>query len=258
MWVDLREPAIVTSLIAAAISALSLGVVALRGAWIERNSAYFGAFASGALIATAILHLLPEAMNWNPMAPLCALGGYVFLYVLRTLSDGEQAEGRKLSAAGPVIGIGMHSFLDGLVYSVSFAASFFTGVVTSIGLVLHKFTEGVILFILLRNARVGKLTSFGIAFLFASLLTPAGAILSNAFIDRIDNAALGAGLAASAGALIFVGATHLAGQQMDSVKPTNRMLSALFLLLGMMVSGGFLLVHDEVVHVEQHVEAHTQ
>ena len=50
------------------------------------------------------------------------------------------------------------------------------------------------------------------AFLAAAVTTPLGMVMSYPYISRIDNSLLGALLAFSAGALIYVGATHLLPQ----------------------------------------------
>lgn len=51
-----------------------------------------------------------------------------------------------------------------------------------------------------------------LAFFAAALTTPVGMLVSYPFISRIDKSVLGALLAFSAGALIYVGATHLLPQ----------------------------------------------
>ena len=48
-----------------------------------------------------------------------------------------------------MIGIGFHSFIDVLVYSITFTVSFFTGMLAASGMVLHEFPEGIITYLLL-------------------------------------------------------------------------------------------------------------
>lgn len=43
----------------------------------------------------------------------------------------------------PMLGVGLHSFLDGVIYSVTFNVSVFTGVLAAISMVLHEFPEGI-------------------------------------------------------------------------------------------------------------------
>jgi zinc transporter ZupT len=50
-----------------------------------------------------------------------------------------------------MVGIGIHSFIDGIIYSVTFSVSALTGTLVSIGMVMHEFPEGVFTYVLLRK-----------------------------------------------------------------------------------------------------------
>jgi zinc transporter ZupT len=41
-----------------------------------------------------------------------------------------------------MLGIGLHSFIDGFIYSITFSVSIFTGALAATGMVLHEFPEG--------------------------------------------------------------------------------------------------------------------
>jgi zinc transporter ZupT len=56
------------------------------------------------------------------------------------------------------------------------------------------------------------LVSLIFAFLAAALTTPLGMLISYPYISKIDDSLLGALLAFSAGAFVYVGATHLLPQ----------------------------------------------
>ncbi len=109
----------------------------------------------------------------------------------------------------PMLGIGFHSFIDGFVYSIAFTVSIFTGFLATAGMVLHEFPEGIITYLLLIRGgfKEGKAMIF--SFIAAALTTPLGMLVSYPFISEIDTPLLGCLLALSAGALIYVGATHL-------------------------------------------------
>jgi zinc and cadmium transporter len=85
-------------------------------------------------------------------------------------------------------------------------------VLTATGMVLHEFPEGIITYLLLIRGGFKERTSLLLAFLAAALTTPLGMVVSYPFISRIDQPLLGALLSFSAGALIYVGATHLLPQ----------------------------------------------
>ncbi len=112
----------------------------------------------------------------------------------------------------PTLGIGFHSFIDGFVYSIAFTVSVFTGFLATAGMVLHEFPEGIITYLLLVRGGFSERGSLLLAFLAAALSTPLGMLISYPLISEIDRPLLGALLAVSAGALVYVGATHLLPQ----------------------------------------------
>lgn len=112
----------------------------------------------------------------------------------------------------PMLGIGFHSFIDGFIYSITFTVSIFTGFLAATGMILHEFPEGIITYLLLIRAGFSEKSSFLLAFLSAAVTTPLGMIASYPYIRSIDQAFLGALLAFSSGALVYVGATHLLPQ----------------------------------------------
>jgi ZIP family zinc transporter/zinc and cadmium transporter len=111
-----------------------------------------------------------------------------------------------------MIGIGFHSFIDGVVYSITFSVSIFTGALAATGMVLHEFPEGIITYLLLLRGGFSEKSSLILAFLAASLSTPLGMLVSYPYISQIGQPLLGTLLALSAGALVYVGATHLLPQ----------------------------------------------
>jgi ZIP family zinc transporter len=78
------------------------------------------------------------------------------------------------------------------------------------------------------------------AFLAAALTTPAGTLLSFPVISRIDRSSLGVLLALSAGALLYVGATHLLPQ----AEHEPRRFSLLALAAGIAVAVGIVIAAD--------------
>ena len=131
-----------------------------------------------------------------------------------------------------MVGIGLHSLIDGVIYSVTFNVSVFTGVLAAIGMVLHEFPEGIVTFLLLERGGFSKKKSALYAFLAAGISTPLGTLVSYPFIDRIARPTLGILLAVSAGALVYVGASHL----LPEVEKENRRYSVISLAVGVLVA----------------------
>lgn len=137
----------------------------------------------------------------------------------------------------PMLGVGLHSFLDGVIYSVTFNVSVFTGVLAAIGMVLHEFPEGIVTFLLLKRGGFNKRKSTWYAFLAAAISTPLGTLFSFPVIERIDRSILGGLLGFSAGALVYVGATHL----LPAVERENKEYSLISMGAGILIAIAIVL-----------------
>lgn len=199
------------SLSAAVVTTIGIYVIRHFEGWGRKNSTYFACFAAGVLISVSFLHLVPKSLGMNDRAPLYLLAGYVFMHLFNRFITAYVCDKNPEFAIGlvPLLGIGFHSFLDGAVYSITFSVSVFTGILAAIGMVLHEFPEGIITYLLLIRGGAGAKQSLILAFLAAAASTPVGTLISYPMISRIEQSLLGALLSVSAGALIYVGATHL-------------------------------------------------
>ncbi len=206
--------ALATSLLAAIVT--SIGIYTIRNyvGWGQRNSAYFMCFAAGVLISASFLHIIPKSLSMNPSASIYLLVGFFSLHLFNRfitafVCQKDPEKERYRIGLVPMIGIGFHSLIDGFVYSIAFTVSIFTGFLATAGMVLHEFPEGIITYLLLLKGGFKERSAMVLAFLAAALTTPVGMLISYPIINEIDKPKLGALLSLSAGALIYVGATHL-------------------------------------------------
>lgn len=111
-----------TMSVAAAV-VTSLGIYAIRrfADWGHRNTAYFMCFAAGVLIAASFLHIIPKSLSLslNAHAPAWLLTGLLGMHVFNRFLTAfvcEKDPGGKDYALGllPMLGIGFHSFIDGM------------------------------------------------------------------------------------------------------------------------------------------------
>ena len=206
-------PPFIASLLAAFVTTTGLLIIRNFEGWAERNSVYFSSFAAGVLISVSFLHLIPKSFSMNDQAPVWLLAGYLLLHAVNRFITAYVCDKTQRAELGiglvPMLGIGLHSFIDGMVYSVTFTVSIFTGALAAAGMVLHEFPEGIVTYVLLLKGGFKKKTALLLAFLAAALTTPLGMLASYPFISRIDEPMLGNCLALSAGALVYVGASHL-------------------------------------------------
>jgi len=209
--------AFITSTMAAAVTSVGIYTIRHFQAWGRRNTTYFMCFAAGVLISASFLHMIPKALSMNPHASIYLLAGFLGLHLFNRFvtafvceRDPDKAE----YAIGvvPTLGIGFHSFIDGFIYSIAFTVSIFTGFLATAGMVLHEFPEGIITYLLLIRGGFGERAALILAFLAAALSTPLGMLVSYPLVTQIDRPTLGALLSLSAGALVYVGATHLLPQ----------------------------------------------
>ena len=227
---------LIASLLACLVTTLGIYTIGKYEKWGNRNAVYFMSFAAGVLISVSFIHIIPKSFGMNDDAPIYLLVGYLGLYVLNrflTMVVCHERECTNLSIGIiPMLGIGLHSFIDGVIYSVTFNVSIFTGVMAAIGMVLHEFPEGIVTFLLLERAGFSRKRSALFAFLAAAVSTPLGTLISFPFISPIDRPALGILLAVSAGALVYVGASHL----LPAVEKENRRFTVISLAAGILIA----------------------
>jgi zinc transporter ZupT len=206
--------ALATSSLAAVVTMLGIYTIRRYTSWGERNTTYFMCFAAGVLISASFLHIIPKSLSMNPGSSVYLLVGFFGLYFFNRFLTGfvcnKNPEKEKYGIGLiPMLGIGFHSFIDGVIYSISFSVSIFTGFLATAGMVLHEFPEGIITYLLLLKGGFKERKAVMLAVLSAALTTPLGMVISYPFISKISQPLLGSLLSLSAGALIYVGATHL-------------------------------------------------
>jgi ZIP family zinc transporter/zinc and cadmium transporter len=193
-------------------------------------------FASGVLISVSFIHITPKSFAMNLVAPFFLLLGFLALYVTNRFLNAYICHNYECAdytlGIIPMLGVGLHSLLDGVIYSVTFNVSIFTGVLAAIGMVLHEFPEGVVTFLLLERGGFSKKKSAWLAFLAAAVSTPLGMLVSFPFIEKIEHSTLGLLLAFSAGTLVYVGATHL----LPAVEIENKKFTFLSMGAGILIA----------------------
>ena len=246
-------------LVAAAVTSLGLLTVAFHGQRVARQSGLFSLAAAGMLLSLTLLHILPEALGQSERAPLFLLAGFFAGLGITTITRHffpERAGGQG-AALTPLLAVGLHSFLDGVIYSVTFAASFEAGVYAASGLILHEFAEGVICFAILLRHGFSIRGSAIWAFLAAGATTPLGVFVSGFFIGGLGPETVALLYAVSAGLLVYVATGPL--MQSITQEPPARGFGALgagvaiaFLLMSLPVHGHVHGPHDTHGHVHAH------
>lgn len=213
MFLNTFWAVIIASFSACMVTTFGIYVISKYEKWGNKNVIYFISFAAGVLISVSFIHIIPKAIFMHSQAPLFVLTGFMGMYIINRfvsiyVCHEHDCIGRSLGIM-PMIGIGLHSFIDGIIYAVTFNVSIFTGAVAAIGMVLHEFPEGIVTFLLLEQSGFSRKKSVILALIAAAFSTPLGTLVSYPIISKFNENFLGSLLAVSAGALIYVGATHL-------------------------------------------------
>ncbi len=223
---------LIVSNIAALVTTIGIFVINKFKKTGLKNVAYFMCFAAGVLITVSFMHILPESFELSKQAPIFLLTGFFVFYAFDKLIKSNYGEKKSIGLI-PMWGIGFHSFVDGIIYSITFSVSFFTGILAAIGMVFHEFPEGIVTFVFLTKAGYKKSKATIYSFTAAAITTPIGALISYPFISKLKGTTtLGSLLAMSAGALIYVGAAHL----LPEASKEHKKHSYMSLLAGILVA----------------------
>lgn len=227
---------VLASSLACVVTTIGIYVIGKFEEWGRRNTVYFMSFAAGVLVSVSFIHIIPRSFEMHPNAPVFLLAGFLALYFFNRFLNlyicQEYLCESYVVGIVPMVGIGFHSLLDGIIYSVTFNVSILTGALAAIGMILHEFPEGIVTFLLLERGGFSRKRSGIYAFLAAAISTPLGTLISYPFIADIERSTLGTLLAVSAGALLYVGASHL----LPEVEKENKRYSIIALVVGVMVA----------------------
>ena len=132
------------AIVAAVVNGIGIFTIFRYREWAERSLSYFMCFAAGVLLTTPLVLALPRALDKSKYAGIVALFGFLFMFFSNELI--KRGTDQESLAFGITVaeGIGIHSFVDGVVYTVTFSISVLTGELAGTGLVVHEFAEGVI------------------------------------------------------------------------------------------------------------------
>ncbi|HXK72991.1 MAG TPA: ZIP family metal transporter [Clostridia bacterium] len=221
------------------VNSIGIYVIYRNMKWVEKYKEYFMCFAAGVLISAPLISAFPEAIEKNHNAGFAALIGFVFMLFSNKLIKHHTKQEELAFGITAIQGIGIHSLLDGIIYTVTFSASIFTGLVSGIGLVIHEFTEGVITFSVLVKGGIKTKKAILYAFLVAGLTTPVGAFVAYPLVKRLSDSTLGLALGFVVGVLIYISAAHL----LPEAKAHEKKHSMVALCLGIVLSLAMSFLH---------------
>jgi zinc and cadmium transporter len=143
-----RTP-ILYALVAALANVLGAAAVTWRARWSVRALDTMIALAAGFMISASLTDIFPEAVSrGGHLAAVAALLGYLLVHLTQhTLAPhfhfGEEThEVSELVGISALIGLLLHTFVDGVAIASSFHVSQGLGTLVFLAIVLHKLPEG--------------------------------------------------------------------------------------------------------------------
>lgn len=207
------------SLMAGLATIVGIYAIVLNEKFAKKYTHQLMSFAAGILLATAFLHLIPEAVELSAgSAFLYVLVGFVTFYILESLImvhagpelhhiSHFKGEGLESSAKMAFLGLLLHSLIDGVIIGVGFEIDPTIGAFTTFSIIMHELPEGITTYALMMLTETKKqalIKSWAVA-----LATPAGTIFSLLFIKDIPDNVIGILLALASGTFIYVAASDL-------------------------------------------------
>lgn len=184
----------------------------------------------GILLATALLHSLPEAFSMSGASPqllfatlLAGLLGFFLLEKIALLRHdhhhegdghphhhGHDAENAGRSGWMILVGDGIHNFVDGILIAAAFMADYQVGVFTAIAIIAHEIPQEIGDFIVLLNAGFSKTRAL-LYNLICGLAAVLGGVLAYFFLEKA-HAAMPYLLVIASSSFIYIAVSDLIPQ----------------------------------------------
>jgi zinc and cadmium transporter len=184
----------------------------------------------GILLATALLHSLPEAFSMAGTSPqllfatlLAGLLGFFLLEKIALLRHdhhhegdghhhhhGHDAENAGRSGWMILVGDGIHNFVDGILIAAAFMADYHVGIFTAIAIIAHEIPQEIGDFIVLLNAGFSKARAL-LYNLICGLAAVLGGVLAYFFLEKA-HAAMPYLLVIASSSFIYIAVSDLIPQ----------------------------------------------
>jgi ZIP family zinc transporter len=198
---------------AGALSVAGVAFALLAASIARRIADLVGMIGGMVILFVGLTHLAPEAFAAGDVERIFLVGGAVVGILLEVLFRTRSVASPATEQIGAWLGIvvlGLHSTLDGAVYTAVFWHNHASGLMASGGLILHEAPEGIVAMALALKAGLKPPVAAVTAVLASSVTTPLGWIIAHA-IGESGQGVMQIMFAASAGLLLYVGWHMIAG-----------------------------------------------
>jgi len=207
---------ILAGLVVSGVSVLGAWLLYRHAAWSRRYTNEIMALAAGIILGTVFFHFIPELAVRAPQYLVHLAPAFLLLFILQHhfaphfhLTEAERPHVVHATLGWvAVAAFVVHAAFDGLSIGMGFATTLWLGVSGFLSVLVHKLPEGIVIYTLFLQGGHTPEQALRIAFLVA-LVTPAVALLSYLAGATALHGLVPLGLAWSAGALFYIGASDL-------------------------------------------------
>ncbi|MDQ4096031.1 MAG: ZIP family metal transporter [Actinomycetota bacterium] len=230
------------------LSLIGAVTLVLAPALLNRVLVVLIAFAAGALLGDALIHLLPELAEskrgFDLTASLAVLGGITGFFLLEKVLHWHHAHFPSEEVVHPVavsnlVGDVLHNFVDGAIVAGSFLVSAPLGFATTTAVALHEIPQELGDFAILVHAGLKPRRALLLNFL-TGLAAIAGGVttLLLTSVGGLEHFLI----AFSAGAFIYIASTDLIPELHKEPEPKKSLVQTLALMVGIGVMTALALV----------------
>jgi zinc and cadmium transporter len=196
------------------------------------------AFAAGALLGDAFIHILPEVSEskagFDLTASLALIAGIVVFFVLEKVLHWHHSHLPSDEVMHPVatmnlIGDGLHNFIDGAIVAAAFSVSIQVGIATAVAVALHEIPQELGDFAILVHAGLAPKRALLLNFATALTALLGGIVtLSIGSVASIEHPLL----PFTAGAFVYIASTDLIPELHKEPEPGKSAIQVLALVAG--------------------------
>jgi zinc and cadmium transporter len=223
-----------------------VGLIPILRDWKQNHLHHFVSFSAGVLIATAFLHILPEAVHNSLSGEWMGVGilaGFLFLFVLEKFimihpCEETHCDYHNIGIAA-FVGIGLHSVFDGIAMGTSFFSPALVNVLF-FAIIVHKMPSSFALASLLKAAQ-WRPRKILIAIVLFSLIIPVSAVLSVMLLFKLPAAIESFTLNFALGSFLYIATSDFLPE--IHRRHAQKAKNLLAFLLGVTVMGLLALKH---------------
>jgi len=222
--------------------------------WEDTFTLQLTAFAAGVMLTTALLHLLPEALEeaGNQQSIFTAVFvGIVLFFLLERLvlwfHHHHEAHGPKPSALLITVGDSLHNFVDGVAISAAFQVDMRLGIITALAVAFHEIPQEIADFVTLIRSGVSPKKALQLNF-FSALASILGAVMTYILGESVE-AFLPLIVAFSAGMFLYIALSDLIPELHHSTKSSSqKWIQIIWFFAGIILTFSVTTLTEPLLH----------